>query len=52
MPSVMSALKTNDSLSLFSQQINQLAFAFIAPLATDNYDIFSQVYSNLINPML
>jgi hypothetical protein len=42
---IMSALKTDNRMDLFGQQVNQFALAFIAPLGTYDYDIFSHVYS-------
>ena len=37
---VVAALVTRDDIEVLGKQINNLAFAFIAPLGTDDYDDF------------
>jgi hypothetical protein len=38
--SVVTALIARDDVEMFGQEIDDLAFAFIAPLSADNYDYF------------
>jgi hypothetical protein len=40
MPSVMATLKSDYTFSLIGNQINNLAFSFIAPLGANNHNIF------------
>ncbi len=40
---VMPTLVTGDDVELFSQQIDNLPFAFIAPLGADNHDVCHDV---------
>jgi hypothetical protein len=40
MPGVVSALVAGNYVEAFGQQINDLAFAFVAPLGPDHYDGF------------
>jgi hypothetical protein len=47
MTGVVSALKADNTLSAFAQPIDDLAFAFIAPLRTDNDYIFPHDESSL-----
>ena len=37
---IMAALIPRDDIEVLGKQINNLAFAFIAPLGTDDYDDF------------
>lgn len=41
MTRVVSTLKAHDGRDAIGQQIDDLAFAFIAPLSANDYDIFS-----------
>src|SRR4029078_3502048 len=38
----MAALEANDDIGLFRQPVDDLAFAFVAPLGSDNHDIRHQ----------
>jgi hypothetical protein len=37
MTSIVSSLETDNSLRLLSEEINNFAFTFIAPLSANNY---------------
>jgi hypothetical protein len=39
MASVVPPLKAHDALCAFSQPVDQFAFAFVAPLSANDYDI-------------
>ena len=44
MAGIVATLKTGYHNRLISQQIDNLAFAFIAPLGAQHHDILSHVY--------
>jgi hypothetical protein len=45
MPCIVPTLKAHHTLRMISQPINHFTLALIAPLGTDDYDVFSHVVS-------
>jgi hypothetical protein len=46
---IVTALKTDDAASAIGQPIDQLAFAFVAPLGTDDDHITTDFLTHLIH---
>ena len=42
---IMATLETDDDIGLFRQPVDNLTFAFVAPLGSDNHDIRHQISS-------
>jgi hypothetical protein len=44
-PGIVTSLKSNHGICIFSQQINDFAFALVSPLGTHNNDIGHVIFS-------